>query len=103
MGFTGISRVLVVKGTPGGAITMMRTRIFFLLLGALLMAAVMSIAEPHHPNIAAAQQLCNQAYERISAAQQANEFDMHGHAQKAKDLILQAKSELHEAYIAAGR
>ena len=82
---------------------MIKTRILFSLLGALLMAAVMSIAQPHHPNIMAAQQFCTQAYEKIGAAQQANEFDMHGHAQKAKDLLLGAKNELHEAAMAAGR
>jgi hypothetical protein len=80
---------------------MIRTRILFSLLGALLMGAVMSIAQPHHPNLAAAQNLCNQAFERISAAQQANEWDMRGHAAKAKELLLQAKTELHEANMAA--
>jgi hypothetical protein len=93
MDFGGVSRVL----------NMIKTRIVFSLLGALLTAAVMSIAQPHHPNIAAAQQFCNQAIEKVSAAQSANEYDMHGHAQKAKDLLLEAKGELHEAYIAAGR
>jgi hypothetical protein len=82
---------------------MMKTRILFSLLGALLMAAVMSIAQPRHPNIMAAQQLCNQAFEKIAAAQQANEFDMHGHAAKAKELLLQAKTELHEAAMAANK
>lgn len=65
------------------------------------MGAVMSIAQPRHPNLAAAQNLCNQAFERISAAQQANEWDMRGHAAKAKELLLQAKNELHEANMAA--
>jgi hypothetical protein len=82
---------------------MIKTRILFTLLGALLMAAVMSIAQPRHPNIGAAQEFCSKAIEKISAAQSANEFDMRGHAQKAKDLLIQAKGELHEAYIAAGR
>ena len=82
---------------------MIKTRILFTLIGALLAAAVMSIAEPHHPNIAAAQAFCNQALEKITAAQAANEYDMHGHAQKAKELLMQAKGELHEAYIAAGK
>jgi len=77
------------------------SRLIFSVLGALLMFAVMSIAEPRHPNIMAAQQFCNQAFERISAAQQANEFDMRGHAAKAKELLLQAKNELHEAALAA--
>ena len=67
------------------------------------MAAVMSLAQSRHPNIAAAQEACNRAIEKISAAQVANEFDMRGHAAKAKELLMSAKGELHEAYIAAGR
>jgi len=50
-----------------------------------------------HPNIAAAQRLVQQAYDKITAAQQANEWDMNGHAQKAKDLLDQANHELKEA------
>jgi hypothetical protein len=79
------------------------SRLIFSVLGALLMAAVMSIAQPRHPNIMAAEQLCNQAFAKISAAQQANEFDMHGHAAKAKELLMQAKTELHEAAMAANK
>lgn len=50
-----------------------------------------------HPNLAAAQRLIGQAYDKIAAAQQANEFDMHGHAQRAKDLLDQANQELKAA------
>ncbi len=50
---------------------------------------------PHkHPNIAAAQHLTAQAYEKIVAAQKANEYDLGGHAAKAKDLLDQANREL---------
>ena len=50
---------------------------------------------PHrHPNLAAAQRLSEQAYQKIVAAQQANEFDMEGHAQKAKDLLEQVNQQL---------
>ncbi len=57
---------------------------------------------PHrHPNITAAQRLTNQAYQRIVAAQQANEWDMDGHAAKAKDLLDQANRELKQAAEAA--
>jgi hypothetical protein len=55
------------------------------------------------PNLAAAQRLCQQAYERIVAAQQANEFDMGGHAQRAKDLLDRANNELKEAAESANR
>ncbi|MGA7241999.1 MAG: hypothetical protein WBX19_02400 [Terracidiphilus sp.] len=54
-----------------------------------------------HPNIAAAQRLCDQAYNKISAAQEANEWDMDGHAQKAKELLDQANRELKAAAEAA--
>ena len=64
------------------------------------MAAVTLVAQ-HHPNIMAAQEACNVALEKITMAQKANEFDMRGHAAKAKDLLMQAKTELHEAAMAA--
>jgi hypothetical protein len=51
----------------------------------------------HHPNLAAAQRLCDQAYNKIVSAQQANEWDMNGHAQKAKELLDQANRELKAA------
>lgn len=47
-----------------------------------------------HPNLAAAQRLSAQAYDKIVAAQQANEWDMQGHAQKAKELLDQVNQEL---------
>jgi hypothetical protein len=47
-----------------------------------------------HPNLAAAQNLIDQAYAKISAAQDANEFDMDGHAAKAKDHLAQANREI---------
>jgi hypothetical protein len=53
---------------------------------------------PHrHPNLAAAQRLSGQAYDKIVAAQQANEWDLNGHAQKAKELLDQVNRELKEA------
>ena len=56
-----------------------------------------------HPNIAAAQRLCTDAWEKIVAAQKANEFDMNGHAQKAKDLLDQVNHELKLAAEAANK
>jgi hypothetical protein len=53
---------------------------------------------PHrNPNLAAAQRLIDQAFGKISDAQRANEFDMDGHAQKAKELLDQAARELKAA------
>jgi len=50
-----------------------------------------------HPNLAAAQRLTAQAFAKITAAQEANEFDLGGHAAKAKSLLDQANNELKEA------
>ena len=73
-------------------------------LGAMLSAGVAYAAKPvdnvsmkKHPNLAAAQRLVTQAWEKIGAAQKANEFDMGGHAQKAKDLLDQVNAELKAA------
>lgn len=60
-----------------------------------------NVSAKRHPNIAAAQRLSTQAYDKIVAAQKANEFDLGGHAQKAKDLLEQANRELKEAAEAA--
>jgi hypothetical protein len=48
----------------------------------------------HHPNLAAAQRFTEQAINKMSAAQGANEFDMNGHAAHAKDLLDQANREI---------
>jgi hypothetical protein len=54
-----------------------------------------------HPNLAAAQHLSRQAWEKVAAAQQANEWDMDGHAAKAKELLDQVNNELKLAAEAA--
>jgi len=56
-----------------------------------------------HPNLAAAQQLSDQAYRKIVAAQQANEWDMDGHAEKAKELLEQVNMHLKQAALAANK
>jgi len=56
-----------------------------------------------HPNLAAAQRHCQEAFDRIVAAQKANEWDMNGHAQRAKDLLDKANGELKEAAEAANQ
>jgi len=90
----------------------MKTRSIVLgsILSAGLLASGFALAQPErdispgrHPNLAAAQRLIDQAYGRITAAQQANEWDMHGHAAKAKDLLDQASRELKMAAEDANR
>ncbi len=56
-----------------------------------------------HPNLAAAQRFIEQAIDKISAAQQANEYDMNGHAAKAKEHLDKAYSEVKLAAEAANR
>ena len=58
---------------------------------------VEDISGKKHPNLAAAQRLSRSAWEKVTAAQQANEWDMDGHAAKAKDLLDQANKELKMA------
>jgi hypothetical protein len=81
------------------------------LAGVLLLLAGLALAQRpkenvapgRHPNLAAAQRLSQQAWQRIVAAQEANEFDMQGHAQKAKNLLDEANKELKMAAGAANR
>lgn len=88
----------------------MKTRMFAAALGSLLIIGGSAIAQPQrnvsgarHPNIAAAQRLSQQAFEKISEAQRANEWDMQGHASKAKSLLEQVNNELKQAAEAANR
>lgn len=62
-----------------------------------------SVSESRHPNIAKAQFLINLAYEKVSEAQKANEFDLGGHAAKAKELLQQASEELKQAALDASQ
>jgi hypothetical protein len=90
---------------------MIKTRVVTPILASLLLIGGIAIAEQpaqnvskgKHPNLAAAQRLTAQAFEKITAAQQANEFDMQGHAKKAKDLLDQANNELKQAAQAANK
>ena len=62
-----------------------------------------NVSPGRHPNLAAAQRLSRQAWQRIMDAQKANEWDMQGHAQRAKDLLDQANNELKLAAQSANR
>lgn len=75
-----------------------------LLLGGFAIAQkpAENVSKGRHPNLAA-QRLSQQAFEKITAAQQANEWDMQGHAAKAKDLLDQVNRELKLAAEAANR
>jgi hypothetical protein len=90
---------------------MTKARIASAVLGCSLLIGGLAIAQPpvrnvspgRHPNLAAAQRMSQNAYEKIIAAQQANEWDMQGHAQKAKELLEQVNNQLKLAAGAANR
>lgn len=56
-----------------------------------------NVSPKRHPNLAAAQRLTAQAFQRITDAQNANEWDLAGHAQKAKQLLDEANQELKKS------
>jgi len=60
-----------------------------------------NVSRVRHPNLAAAQTFIEKAINKISAAQVANEFDMNGHAAKAKSLLDEAYTEIKFAAEAA--
>jgi hypothetical protein len=62
-----------------------------------------NVSERRHPNLADAQRFIEQAIAKVSAAQGANEFDMGGHAAKAKDHLDRAYEEIKLAARAANR
>ncbi len=62
---------------------------------------VQNINPKRHPELAEAQHLVAQANEYIEKAQVANKGDMQGHAEKARQLLVQANQELKEAAEAA--
>jgi len=67
---------------------MTKTRLCAAVAGSALLIAGAAVAQrpeenispARHPNLAAAQRLSQQAFEKIIAAQEANEWDMKGHA-----------------------
>ena len=80
---------------------MLATLLTFGIGGTALARPGVDTSARRHPNINAAQKLCAQAYDKITAAQKANEYDMDGHAAKAKELLEQVNAELKLAAEAA--
>lgn len=60
-----------------------------------------NVSKKRHPNLAAAQRLVDQAFHKVTEAQRANEWDMAGHAEKAKKLLDEANNELKQAALTA--
>ena len=89
---------------------MTKIRLLSGFLGSVLIVGGIAIAQPKqnvskglHPNLAAAQRLSEQAYQRVMQAQEANEFDLGGHAQRAKGLLEQVNNELKQAALQSNK
>jgi len=81
---------------------------FFIFAGLLCAAAVaqeppVNISPARHPHLAAAQQECRQAWNKLGEAQKANDWDMQGNAQRAKELLVQAGQQLKQAAESANK
>jgi len=88
----------------------MKKTVLTAVLASLLTAGGILIAQPkenvspgRHPNLAAAQDLIHRAWVRVTDAQKANEWDMAGHAQKAKEALDVADREIKLAAETANR
>jgi hypothetical protein len=88
----------------------MKTRTFAYpaLLAALLLCGATLAQEPVedispkvHPNLAAAQKHVVEANAAIATAQKDNRYDMKGHAEKARQLLVEVNNELKAAAEAA--
>jgi hypothetical protein len=62
---------------------------------------VLNIDKKRHPALAQAQEFLIRANQSIEAAQKANKYDMQNHAEKARQLLLEADKELKAAAEAA--
>ena len=85
-----------------------KTSLFPAVLMALLLGGATLAQEPvqdinpkFHPNLAAAQKHVVEANTAIATAQKANKYDMKGHAEKARQLLVEVNNELKAAAEAA--
>jgi hypothetical protein len=80
------------------------TAVFSVWAFCLLLTAqepVLDIDKKIHPNLAEAQRLVVGANHYVELAQKDNRYDMKGHAEKARDLLVQVNNELKAAAQAA--
>jgi hypothetical protein len=56
-----------------------------------------TVSGKKHPNLAAAQHHIEEALQKMDQAQSANEYDLGGHAKKAKELLDEADREIKQA------
>jgi len=75
-----------------------------LVCSAFILAAVVYAQQPppvdigdRHGNMRAAQELIQQAWIKVDTAQKDNNYNLGGHAGRAKELLAQASSEIKQA------
>ncbi len=83
--------------------SLIATSLCFVATVAIAKTPAQNVSPRRHPNIAAAQRLAEQAFEKLGAAQTANEFDMAGHAARAKEALKTANDEMKLAAEAANK
>jgi hypothetical protein len=77
------------------------------LCAAFVLGAVVFAQQPpvnvgeKHGNMRAAQELIRQAWNKVDLAQQDNNYNLGGHAGRAKELLVQASEEIKQAAEAA--
>ena len=64
---------------------------------------VVNVDPALHGNIAAAQSLSRQAYDSVTLAQNANDYNLGGHAARAKELLREANEEMKLAALSANQ
>jgi len=80
----------------------MKTTLFVRLLPCIAtIPIVVGCVSVGHPNLDAARQYVRDAISKVTAARQANNYDMQGHAAKAKRLMEQVIQEINPAEQAA--
>jgi len=87
---------------------MRKIQLFAALLSTLLLCSITLAQEPvvdidkgRHPNLAEAPRLVVEANRYIHEAQKDNRYDMKGHAERARQLLVQVNQELKAAAEAA--
>jgi hypothetical protein len=95
--------VVIIEQFGGNGMTKNILRIGATVCTALLCSVmlaqdpVQNINPKLHANLAKAQELSAEANRYIIAAQKDNRYDMHGHASKARQLLVQVNEELKAA------
>jgi hypothetical protein len=75
----------------------MRKAAVAVIMSVVLASSAFAVHAVRHPNLARAHRELKTAIASISAAQRANEYQLGGHAARAKELLEQAEAELRQA------